>query len=418
MESELQIVFQLLAALAIGFLVGIERGWSGQKESESDPVAGIRTFSLIGLLGGVWAMISQTAGEWILAIAFAAVAAMAIVSYLMNTRKSDNIGTTTAYTQMVTFVLGAWAALGYHLYALGTAVLVVALLGMKPVLHRWLRGIETKEIYAGIKLLVISLVLLPLLPDQGYGPWESINPRWIWWMVVLICGISFIGYFSIKHIGNRKGTLVTSITGGLASSTAVTLSMAEFARNQLSKSLFMSGVMFASSIMFIRVMVEVAIVNPMLLSQLWIPLFVMFSAVLSGALWLWKHRSKAEEPLVEIDNPFNIGTALKFGAFLTLILFLSAGMEEWFGNRGIYILSVISGIMDVNAITLSLSRLAINDISGEVAVFGIILAAVTNTLAKGFIFAFFTDFRESLKLIGLMLLAGLAGLITAAVLVL
>ncbi|MEX2575009.1 MAG: MgtC/SapB family protein, partial [Balneolaceae bacterium] len=231
MESELQIVFQLLAALAIGFLVGIERGWSGQKESESDPVAGIRTFSLIGLLGGVWAMISQTAGEWILAIAFAAVAAMAIVSYLMNTRKSDNIGTTTAYTQMVTFVLGAWAALGYHLYALGTAVLVVALLGMKPVLHRWLRGIETKEIYAGIKLLVISLVLLPLLPDQGYGPWESINPRWIWWMVVLICGISFIGYFSIKHIGNRKGTLVTSITGGLASSTAVTLSMAEFARN-------------------------------------------------------------------------------------------------------------------------------------------------------------------------------------------
>ncbi|MEX2573708.1 MAG: DUF4010 domain-containing protein, partial [Balneolaceae bacterium] len=188
--------------------------------------------------------------------------------------------------------------------------------------------------------------------------------------------------------------------------------------NQLSKSLFMSGVMFASSIMFIRVMVEVAIVNPMLLSQLWIPLFVMFSAVLSGALWLWKHRSKAEEPLVEIDNPFNIGTALKFGAFLTLILFLSAGMEEWFGNRGIYILSVISGIMDVNAITLSLSRLAINDISGEVAVFGIILAAVTNTLAKGFMFAFFTDFRESLKLIGLMLLAGLAGLITAAVLVL
>jgi uncharacterized membrane protein (DUF4010 family) len=418
MDAELDIVINLLVALAIGLLIGIERGWSGTQEEEGDRVAGIRTFSLIGLLGGIWALLSVHVGEWVLAIAFAAVVAMATASYFVDSRRSGDVGTTTAYTQMLTFALGAWAAFGFHLYALGATVAVVALLGMKPVLHQWLKGIETVEIYAGIKMLIITVVLLPLLPNQGFGPWEAINPRWVWWMVVLISGISFVGYFAIKYVGNRMGTLVTSITGGLASSTAVTLSMAQFARNQNPKSLFMAGVMLASSIMFIRILVEVSIVNPSLLGQLWIPIVVMFAAVLAGGLWLLRSNSDSDkEPHIEVNNPFNIVTALKFGGFLALILFLSTAMKEWFGDEGIYLLSVVSGLMDVDAITLSLSRLAIEDISDDVAIFGIILASITNTMTKGFIFAFFVGFKESLQLIGLMLAAVVLGLITVFVVI-
>ncbi len=412
MNPELEIIIKLLAALAVGLLVGIERGWSGKNEEEGDRVAGIRTFSLIGLLGGIAAILSEFTSEWILIVTFVAISAIAVASYIVETRSNEDIGTTTAYTKLITFALGAWAAFGFYMYALGTTAAVVTILSLKPVLHKWVRGIETVEIYAGVKMLLISVVLLPLLPNQGFGPWEAINPRWIWWMVVLISGISFVGYFAIKYVGNRLGTLVTSITGGLASSTAVTLSMAQFAQDQSAKSLFMGGVMIASSIMFIRVKVEVLIVNPSLISFLWFPMLVMFLSVLGGGIWLWMHRGQEEtEPFVEIKNPFNITTALKFGAFLALILFLSTAMKELFGDEGIYLLSVLSGLMDVDAITLSLSRLAIEDISEDVAVFGIILAAMTNTLSKGVMFAFFAGFRESIKLIGLMFLSVFLGLL-------
>jgi uncharacterized membrane protein (DUF4010 family) len=278
--------------------------------------------------------------------------------------------------------------------------------------------LKPKKLYAGIKLLIISVVLLPLLPNQGYGPWEAINPRWIWWMVVLISGISFVGYFAIKYVGNRLGTLVTSITGGLASSTAVTLSMANFARNQDTKSLFMAGVMIASSIMFIRIMVEVSIVNPLLLQPLWIPVTVMFFAVLSGGLWLLSKKSDDDhDPHIEIENPLKLMTAFKFGLLLAVILFLSIAMKEWFGDEGIYLISIISGLMDVDAITLSLSRLAIDDIDDEVAVLGIILASVTNTLTKGFIFTFLAGFKNSLELLGLMIISAILGIGTALIVI-
>lgn len=417
MTPEFEMMIRMLAALAVGLLIGIERGWSGRQEEEGDRVGGIRTFSLIGFLGGITAILTELVGPWLLGVTFVAVAAMAIVSYLVEARRTADIGSTSAFTQMLTFALGAWAAFGYEMFAIGATVLVVTLLGLKPVLHKWLRGIETVEIYAGIKLLLISIVLLPLLPNQGYGPWEAINPRWIWWMVVLISGISFVGYLAIKYAGNRVGTLLTALTGGLASSTAVTLNMANLAQEQGVRMIFMTGVMIASSIMFIRITVEVLIVNHLLFASLWPPLLVMFLGMVGGAWWLWNRRVLSDqEPRLQLSNPFKLAMALKFGLFLGLILFLSAAMQEWFGDRGIYILAVVSGLMDVDAITLSLSRLSIGDIREEVAVLGIMLAAVTNTLVKGLMFAFFAGWRKSLPLLGLMLSASVLGLLTAWIL--
>lgn len=414
MEQEYEIAIHLLSALLIGLLIGIERGWSGRQEEETARIAGLRTFSVIGLLGGVAAQVSVELGEWIIVAFIISITAMIIVGHIFETRISGDVGTTTAFSMMLTFILGVWAALGYYVYALGTSVLAVTLLSMKPVLHQWVSNIETEEIYAGIKLLIISVILLPLLPNQGFGPWEALNPYWIWWMVVLICGISFVGYFAIKYIGNRMGTLVTSITGGLASSTAVTLSMAQFARQYSVKNLFAGGVMIASSIMFIRVMVEVAIVNMSLLNPLWIPILFMFLSVLGGGYFLWTKKSDVnEEPELQIDNPFKITMALKFGALLALIMVLAAAMQEWFGDQGIYVLSIISGLADVDAITISLSRLALGDLSEDVAVMGIVLASAMNTVVKGFIFAFFVGYKESMKLIGLLTLSAFLGIFIA-----
>lgn len=417
MEQEYEIVIHLLSALAIGLLIGIERGWSGRQEEEGARIAGLRTFSLIGLLGGVAAEVSKELGEWIIVAFIVAITALIIVGHIFETRKSGDIGTTTAFSMMLTFLLAVWAVLGFYVYALGVSVVVVALLGMKPVLHKWLRNIETEEVYAGIKLLIISVILLPLLPDKGYGPWESLNPYWIWWMVVLICGISFVGYFAIKYIGNRMGTLVTSITGGLASSTAVTLSLANFARQYKIKNLFTGGVMIASSIMFIRVIVEVAVVNASLLHPLWIPILLMFLSVLGGGYFLWKQNTDVgQEPELKLDNPFKITMALKFGALLAFIMVLAAAMQEWFGDQGIYVLSIVSGLADVDAISISLSRLALDDLSDQVAVMGIVLASGMNTIVKGAIFAFFVGLKESLQLIGLLFLSAIIGIVAALIL--
>lgn len=418
METELadslEIMKYLLTALAVGLLVGVERGWSSREEQEGERVAGIRTFSLIALLGGLSAIMSDEIGEWFLGVAFVAVVVLVFVGHILETRESGDKGMTTEVSILVTFILAAWAAMGFQVYALVTTVVVVTILSLKPVLHQWLSNLRVEEIYAGVKLLIISVIFLPFLPNQGYGPYDALNPYWIWWMVVLICGISFVGYFAIKYIGNRWGTMVTSITGGLASSTAVTISLAQFTRQYDSEKLFMGGVMVASSIMFVRVLIEVSVVNSDLLGLVWIPITLMFFSVLGSGFWLWRSSGKKNrDPEIELKNPFQIKTALQFGFLLGLILLLSEAMKDWFGDSGIYMLSVVSGLMDVDAITLSLSRMAKDSISETVAVMGIVLASAVNTLVKGFIFSFIAGLQRSLILIGLLTLSVIPGLIVA-----
>lgn len=423
MDQDVEIIWDLLAALGVGLLIGIERGWHGRQEDEGDRVAGIRTFSLVGLLGGIWAEMTTFVNEWILAAIFLAFAALVIASYIVETsvHQTKDIGITTEVTLLITFSLGVWAAFGYHAMALGSAVLVITLLSLKPVLHKWLKTIEVQEIYAGIKLLVISVILLPLLPNKGFGPWQSLNPYWIWWMVVLISGLSFTGYFLIKYMGERFGTILTAVTGALASSMAVTLNLAQFAKQQKSHSttIFVAGVLTASSIMLVRVFIEVAIVNASLLHPLWIPLSLMAALVGGGGLWLWRIYNKAtdQEPELELRNPLQFSTALQFGFLLSLILFLATAMERWFGNEGIYLLAIFSGLIDVNAITLSLSRMARSELIPKVAITGIVIATITNTLVKAALFLFWVGYKKSKLLIWIILGAAVVGALSLITLI-
>jgi uncharacterized membrane protein (DUF4010 family) len=414
MQELHDISLSLLVALSIGLLIGIERGWSERDEKEGDRMAGIRTFSVVGLLGGVWGLLALEIDEWVMAAAFLAVTAMIIAAHIMDVKRDEDVGATTAFTLMLVFALSAWSVFGYELPALGATVVVTVLLGYKPTLHRWLRNINRKEIYAWTKLLVISLVLLPLLPNQGYGPWDAFNPYWVWWMIVLISGLSFVGYVAIKVAGKNLGTLLTSFAGGLASSTAVTISLAQFAKKSKTTFIFMAGVLLASSIMFIRVLIEVSIVNYQLLDQLWLPVSLMFAGLIIAGLWLWRFKiHKEESSPIKLKNPFQLKTAVQFGLLLGAILVLSEGMQEWFGDQGVYALSVVSGLMDVDAITLSLSKMSADDLQNEVAVMGIILASITNTLVKGFIFSFYVGIKKSITLILLLITAVTPGFLLA-----
>ena len=413
MDNELKILWDLSTALGVGLLIGIERGWKVRAKEEGTRIAGVRTFTLAGILGGITGQLSIVAGYWLLGTALFSFAIILAVAHYVGSRNSTDIGITTQVALLITFMLGVWTVFVSHIYVFGVAVVVVVLLGYKAEFHKLIRNIDTEEIFSGIKLLVISVILLPILPDKGYGPFEAINPYWMWWMVVLITGLSFIGYVATKHFGDRIGILLTAVTGALASSTAVTLSLAQMAKQRRVSPMLMAGVLIASAIMLVRVVIEVAVVNPGLLLTLWIPIMIMLITTLSAILWLWKSGSEStgekQQPLT-LANPFQIKMALKFGILLGAIVLLAAAMKKWFGNEGIYVLSIISGLMDVDAITLSLSKMATENLDDMAATRGIILASITNTFIKGVMFAFITNIKDSLKLIWIMVAVGGAGL--------
>ncbi len=416
MESTYQSMITVAVALAIGLLVGIERSWSDRASEEGSRIAGVRTFSLIGLLGGVAMLLSQDVGTWFVGVVFAAVAALSITAHVLDVQKDQDLGSTTAFSMMLTFALAAWAARGAIIPAMAVTVVVISLLGHKPMLHSWLKMISPQDFYAGAKLLIISVVLLPLLPNQGYGPWQALNPFWTWLMVVLISGLSFLGFIGMKIVGERAGLIMTAIVGAVVSSTAVTVSLARLAKKLQRYQLYAGGVLLASAFMFLRVIIEIFVVYRDLLAKMWLPLSVMSAGLLAGFFWLWlRHRENREEVSrdIKVKNPLQLGMALQFGIVLAAVLLLSEAMKAWFGDYGIYALSVVSGIMDVDAITLSLAKSAQQHRETDVAVVGILLACATNTLVKGIMFAVITRARHAIWLPVFMGFAMLPGLLIA-----
>lgn len=412
MDIDYQLALNLTAALVVGLLIGSERGWSGREASEGSRVAGLRTFGVIGLLGGVSAIAGQLFGHWLLVAVFVAVAALVVVAHVLDFKSNQDRGTTTAFAMLLTFLLAAWATTGQQVAALGAAVVLVALLGYKRALHRWLGKVTQEEFSSAVILLLISVVMLPLLPDRGYGPWQALNPYWIWWMVVLISGLSFVGYIAVRLTGARMGVLITALAGALASSTAVTITLANFCRKATRKQLYMAGILLAGSVMFARVLIEVFIANRALLPLVALPLGLMGAGMVLAAGFFWRRHQQAPANLAEqvnLPNPLQLMTAIKFGALLAVILLLSKALVAWLGDSGIYALALASGLMDVDAITLSLSRMAIEDISPVVAANGILMAAVVNTLVKGVIFAYITGPKQNIWFLAVLMLALLPG---------
>jgi len=227
------------------------------------------------------------------------------------------------------------------------------------------------------------VVLLPALPNEGYGPWQAFNPYTTWWMVVLIAGIGFAAYVAIRLLGTRHGLLVTALLGGIVSSTAMTITLARLDAEKLRPALA-AGLLATSALMFPRVLLEVGLINRELLPSLLAPMLTAGSIYAGGALFYYLRAAQQPENAAEppLKNPFELGPALRFGGLLVVILFLVEGARRLLGDTGIYLVSLLSGLTDVDAITLSLSNSARTDLSELVAVRGIFLAALSNSLVK------------------------------------
>lgn len=386
--EQLDTLGRLAMALAVGLLIGVERGWHRRELAEGGRVAGIRTFSLIGLLGGLWMVLGRDLGPLVMGFAVVTFGAFVAVSYVVGTRHANDISATTSVAALVAFALGALAANGKLELAAASAVVTTLVLGLKPVMHAWLERVSYDELMAALKLLVMSVVLLPVLPDHGYGPWQALNPFQIWWMVVLIAGTAFLGYVAARIFGPKRGIVVAGAFGGLTSSTAVSLSFARFAAGQpVRAGLFASGAITASAVMFPRLLVILAVVAPDFARGLALPLLcASLGGIAVVAVVLRRYHDTAPEhgdqALRVIANPFELGTALKFGVFLAAIMFAAHALNAWLGNSGVVLLGAVSGLADVDAVSLSLARMPADQLAPTIAMAGVLVAVLVNTLTK------------------------------------
>ncbi|AGY91822.1 hypothetical protein SPICUR_04190 [Spiribacter curvatus] len=375
----------LAVALAIGAVIGLERGWQRRDVSEGGRVAGIRTFTLIGFAGGLTGVFGERFGPVLVAVALAALAGLLLMGYRRRLNIDDDRGITTEVAALVTFLLGALASLEAPLLAMAGGVLTAAVLGFKPPLHALLQRVDVTELRAILQLALITAVILPLLPDQGYGPWGTLNPRTLWVMVVLISAIGFVGHFAVRLGGARRGILFTGLFAGLASSTALTLTLSRAARDQRDyQPLFAAAVVMASTTMFPRILVLVGAIQPAMLAGLYLPVAIITAVGATATLILAFRAQPAAEGAGQppLQKPFELGTALRFALLLAVVMVAGEGLRRYAGDVGVYLLSLVSGLTDVDAITLSLSRMASDGLSETVAQQGIIIAAMANTAVK------------------------------------
>ena len=380
-QSIMTLAANLFAALAIGLIVGLERGWKERGDPTGSRVAGFRTFGLIGLVGGLAASLDPGNGFVISAgvIGLALLLRQGFEAHIDETR---NVSATTMIAALITFSLGAVSVKLSPLLAGGGAVVTAFILWLREPMHGLLNRIDANEMSAFLRLLLISIVVLPAMPDVGLGPYQVITPRHIWWMVVLISGLGFIGYVSVKALGERAGVGLLALAGGLASSTAATLSLSQLSKAGGRASAYAGGVAMAWSVMVMRTVLIVAAIRPALLPMLWLPMAAMLTATLmvAGAL-LWRQPSKTEAKLA-LPNPLDLKSAIVFAAVLTLALVLSRVAQAAWGESGVFGVATIAGAVDADAVTLSMGRLSAGELSDQVAARAIVIGVVVNTLFK------------------------------------
>lgn len=385
--DETTLFFRFGVALVIGILAGLQREYAFG-EPGKELFAGVRTFALMGLIGCTAALATDLlASPWPFVAILLIVGVLLTVSYFVDAWRGA-VGLTTEAAALLIVLAGALVYWDHMAVAVALGVVTTVLLSVKLEMQRLVEQITREDIYATLKFAVITAIVLPILPDQVFGPppFDVLNPYKIWLLVVFISGISFVGYIAIKVVGPHKGIGLTGLLGGLASSTALTLSFTQ--RSQANQALarpFALAIMMAWTVMFSRVVVEVAAVNVALVPRLWLPLAIPVTVGLGYSLYLYISQPSYEKEEVSFTNPFELGPAIKFGLLFTAILLISRAAQVFMGTSGIYLSSFVSGLADVDAIALSLAELSRQPggIDQTLAARAIVLAAVANTLSKG-----------------------------------
>lgn len=393
----------IIISLGIGAIVGLER------QSHHDPASGLggmgmRTFALSAMLGTLSVVAQDTIPALPYITGFGYVMLLLAFFWLERHRMARGVGITTQVSALLVFVLGAMTP-EFPLFSASIAVIVASILSVKRVTHHLVNLLTTEEILATMKLLLVTVVFLPLLPNYHIDPWGIYNPREIWLLVVLINGIGFLAYFAIRILGTGRGLILTGILGGMASSTAVTLAMSRQVKNVSdSPKMLISAalaIFIANSFMFVRVTMTVGLVNAELLKTLWTPFLIMSvpSIVVVGYTWYRlrknfpnnptddEERLSGEEPddenKLELENPFELVPAIKLTLIFIVIIGVASVLQRAYGDSAIYVTSFFGGMAENNAISLTLARMASSGaLSQALATQGIVVAILSNSLVK------------------------------------
>lgn len=396
---------QIGLSLGLGFLLGLER------ERNESSIAGIRTFPLIAVLGTVCAQIGQIFGGWIVAVGLLAVAVVLISANHAKLKNGDtDPGITTEIAALLLFAVGALIVVGSMLTAVVLGGAMAVLLHLKSPLHRFASAMGPQDMHAIMQFVMLSLVILPVLPHENYGPYEVWNPFKLWLMVVLIVGISLGGYVAFKLFGARAGAILGAVIGGIVSSTATTVSFAKRTAGQATLApLGVLVIMIASCLSFTRVIIEIAAVAPGSFLAIAPPLLTMLGlcCVIAVTLFFTTTQSKTKMPAP--SNPAELKAALIFGALYAVVILAVAAAKDHFGDAGLYVVGVISGMTDMDAITLSAAGLANSgSISPDTAWRTILIASMANFVFKWGIVATIGSKVLAIR-VGLAFLLALAG---------
>lgn len=409
--DESALLSRLAVSLSIGLLIGLERGWRSRNEEDHQRAAGFRTFALSGLLGGVAGMVGQQLGAVLIGLVFLGYSAAFTAFHWLEARADRNFSVTSVVAGMSTFMLGTLAVVGDLNAAIAGAVAMAVLLALREQLHRWVASLSWPEIRSGLTLLAMTFLLLPVLPNRTIDPWDTLNPYLIWLLAILIAAVSFSGYVAVRAFGDRLGVMMAAIAGGLASSTATTLTLAELARRSpASGPLIAAGILAAGVVMVARVAILATALNPALLQPLLLPLICGGGVLMLGvgALLLWSGGA-AEQPVLNITNPLELASALKMAALITAVMLAARLLRQQFGDAGVLATAGLSGIADVDAIVISMARMAMGVIDPALAAQAILLATAVNTLAKALLAAWTGGGKLGLRVGLVSILAVAAG---------
>jgi len=407
--------YQDLITLGISFGLGMLVGL--QREKTDNKIAGVRTFTLIAILGTVAGFLSRDfENPFIIPMMGIALTAFLVTANIVKLKKLSeaDVGQTTEVAALLMFAIGAYLVMGNQIIAVIIGSSMAVLLYVKEHLHDFIERLKEKDLAAIMTFAGISLVILPILPDKTYGPLDVLNPRNIWLMVTLIVGISILGYFIYKWLGKKAGMVSNGILGGIISSTATTVSYSRKAKGGTSMAKIAAFVILtAAAVSLIRLLIEVGVVIPEKLPEIILPFIMLFilMAFLSVAFFYIVNKEESQKEMPEPSNPAQFKAALIFGILYALILLAVAFTKEEFGNSGLYIVSIIGGLANKDAITLSLSQLIKGGVDVSLGWRLIMTAVISNFLFKIGIAAVLGN-RNLVKWLGMaMLISALGGLL-------
>ena len=409
--SQLDLLIRLSVTCGIGLLLGLEREYSALAKKEQ-VFAGIRTFVLLTLAGFTGTALGFLIAPWVFAVILVSVMTLTAISYWISSNKGD-IGTTSELAGLLAVILGALTFLGYIEISLMITVIVLVMLSSKIQLMNVIGQITQDEIYALIRFVVVALLIFPFLPNENYGPYDVINPHEIGLVIILTSGIGFLGYVLMRVLGAHKGILLTGIVGGLVSSTMVTWVFSKKSKeDETLNSLYTSAILAAGTIMVVRVFLWVFLFNKKLLVGLILPLSILFLTAAGATIYFYLRNKmdKTKENNLPLGKPLEMTTAILFGILYVGILLVISYAHEYFGNEGIFVTSAIAGASDVDAISISISKMSAVNISAKTAHNAILIATLSNTIAK-FAIALWASSKE----MRINVLIGYGAIIAAAI---